>query len=221
MSAVKYLLSGLSNAGKTTLLSSLKDAFVISHDGKNFPFPIPHTNVAEFSSSAELNKLITEKVQLYKAKNGKLPATLAIDSVSKIFDTLYDICNVKHSGFKIYSELNKEIHEFTDFIQNTLIANGINVVLLSHATYDSETSQYILVGKGDFSKRGGFLAEVDFADFIETKNNKRVIHHKSTKFPARCLLSDMPDSQPIEEFVLQEYIDKLTKVNDSVAEFIY
>ena len=219
--SVKLLISGLSNAGKTSLLASLQDAFVISHDGKNFPFPIPHTNVSEFNSTSELIKLITEKIQLYKARNNKLPATVAIDSVSKIFDTLYDVCNVKHSGFKIYSELNKEIHEFTDYIQNVLIENGINVVLLSHATYDGETSQYNLVGKGDFQKRGGFLAEVDTASFIETKNNKRIIHHKSTKFPARCLLADMPDSQPVEEFNLQEYINRLSTISDSVVEFVY
>lgn len=217
--AVKLLISGTSNSGKTTLLSSLTDAFVISHDGKNFPFPIPHTNIADFKTAAEFIKITTEKLQAYKAKFGKLPATVAIDSSSKIFDTLADSCNTRFTGFHVFSNLNKEIHEITEYVQNVLIANGMNVVLISHAIYDSETTNYALIGKGDFSKRGGFLAETDTAIFLETKNNKRIVHHKSTKFPARTLLSDMPDSEPVESFSLQAYIDKLSKVHDSVTEY--
>ena len=95
----------------------------------------------------------------------------------------------------------------------------MNVVLISHAIYDSETTNYALIGKGDFSKRGGFLAETDTAIFLETKNNKRIVHHKSTKFPARTLLADTPDSEPVETFSLQAYIDKLSKIHDSVTEF--
>lgn len=217
--AVKLLISGTSNSGKTTLLSSLTDAFVISHDGKNFPFPIPHTNITDFKTAAEFIKITTEKLQAYKAKFGNLPATVAIDSSSKIFDTLADSCNTRFTGFHVFSNLNKEIHEITEYVQNVLIANGMNVVLISHAIYDSETTNYALIGKGDFSKRGGFLAETDTAIFLETKNNKRIVHHKSTKFPARTLLSDMPDSEPVEAFNLQEYINKLSKVHDSVTEY--
>lgn len=216
---VKLLISGTSNSGKTTLLSSLTDAFVISHDGKNFPFPIPHANIASFTSADDFIKTITEKLQAYKAKFGKLPATVAIDSISKIFDTLYDNCSVKFTGFKIYSELDSEIHKFTEYIQNVLISNGMNVIILSHAIYDADTTNYNLVGKGSYSKRGGVLSEVDYAVFLETKNNKRIVHHKSTKFPARTLIADKPESEPVENFSLQSYIDELLKVKDAVADF--
>ena len=130
-----------------------------------------------------------------------------------------DSCNTRFTGFHVFSNLNKEIHEITEYVQNVLIANGMNVVLISHAIYDSETTNYALIGKGDFSKRGGFLAETDTAIFLETKNNKRMVHHKSTKFPARTLLADMPDSEPVETFSLQAYIDKLSKIHDSVTEY--
>lgn len=216
---VKLLVSGVSNSGKTSLLSSLEDAFVISHDGKNFPFPIPHANIAAFDSADGFIKLITEKLQAYKAKFNKLPATVAIDSISKIFDTLYDNCSTKFTGFKVYSELDSEIHKFTEYIQNVLIANGMNVVILSHAIYDADTTNYNLVGKGSYAKRGGTLSEVDYAIFLETKNNKRIVHHRSTKFPARTLLNTVPDSQPVEEFNIQDYINELSKVKDSVAEY--
>ena len=154
--AVKMLISGMSNSGKTTLTESLKDVLVISHDGKHYPFPKPHVNVPNFQTAAELIAISNEKIEAFNTKFGQYPSTIVYDSVSKIFDTLMDSCNSKHTGFKVYAELNREIHEFTDYVQNVLIASGFNVVLISHATYDSDTAIYSLVGKGDFSKRGEY-----------------------------------------------------------------
>lgn len=217
--SVKLLVAAESNSGKTTLTKTLKDALVISHDGKKFPFPIPHVNVPEFESTAELITLINEKIVAYKDKVGEYPSTIVFDSVSKIFDTLMDVCNSKHSGFKIYSELNKEIHAFTEYVENTLIASDMNVVLISHAILDSETSRYNLIGKGDFAKRGGFIAEVDEAIFIELKNNKRNLHFRSTRFPARTLHEELPDSLPVEEFNLQQHIELLAEQQETASEF--
>lgn len=219
MSAVKLLIAGLSNSGKTTSLKSLNNAYVLSHDGKKFPFPIPHTNVPTFDSVAQLTDLMTTKIQAYQDAKGELPQTVVVDTVSKIFDTIYDNCNKKFTGFKIYSEIDLEIKAFTDYIQNVLVENGMNVVLLSHALYDADTATYNLVGKGSFSKRGGFLSEVDYSSFLELRNNKRYIHHRSTKFPARTLLESAPDSQLVEEFDLQAYIDAIAEINSAVENF--
>ena len=152
--SVKLLIAAESNSGKTTLTKSLKDALVISHDGKKYPFEVPHVMVDHFDSTRELSDLVNSKIVAYKEKFGKYPATIVFDSVSKIFDTMLATCNKKHTGFKIYSELNSEINEFTTYIQNTLIASDMNVILLSHALYDQDTAKYNLVGKGDFAKRG-------------------------------------------------------------------
>ncbi|HET8689668.1 MAG TPA: hypothetical protein VFM18_23930, partial [Methanosarcina sp.] len=103
--------------------------------------------------------------------------------------------------------------------QNTLIASDMNVILISHALYDAETTKYNLIGKGDFSKRGGFLAEVDEAVFLETKNNKRILHFRSTKFPARTLHEDIPDSMPVDEFSLLKHLDMLVESQSSVDEY--
>ena len=217
--AVKLLIAGLSNSGKTTLLKSLKKAYVLSHDGKSFPFPIPHTNVPTFDGVSQLTSLMTTKIQAYQDSLGDLPDTVVIDTASKIFDTIYDNCNRKYTGFKIYSEIDLEIKLFTDYIQNVLVENGMNVVILSHAIFDGETSTYSLVGKGSFSKRGGFVAEVDYSSFLEAKNNKRYIHHRSTKYPARTLLETAPDSQLVDDFDLQEYINQIADINSSVETF--
>lgn len=216
--SAKILISGESNSGKTTLLSTLKDAFIVSHDGKNFPFPIPHTNIADFDSAEEFTVTVTDKIQAYKDRFDRLPRTVVIDSVSKVFDTLYDTCNTKYTGFNVYSNLNKQIHVITDFIQQ-LVDNGMNIIIISHAIWDVDNAKFNLVGKGDFQKRGGFLAEVDNSIFLETKSNKRIIHHKSTKFPARSVL-DIEESQPSEKYNLQDHIEKLESLKDAVQEFI-
>ena len=215
--AIKLLISGESNSGKTTLTKDLKDTLVVSYDGKKYPFPIPHVMVPPFDSTNQLIEIINSKIVTYKEKFGQYPKTIVIDTVSKIFDTLLDNCNTKYNGFKIYSELNKEIHEFTEYIQNTLIASDMNVVIISHAIWNTDTSKYELVGKGDFAKRGGFLAETDEAIFVEVKTNKRILHFRSTKYPARTLVDELPDNINVNEFNLQDHI-KLLEKNQTTAD---
>ena len=217
--AIKLLVSGESNSGKTTLTRDLKDTLVVSHDGKRYPFAVPHVLVESFDSVAELINLINSKIVAYKEKYKVYPKTVVFDSVSKIFDTMLNNCSAKHTGFKIFSELDAEITQFTSYIEKTLIASDINVVLISHAIYDADTTKYNLVGKGSFSKRGGFLAEVDYSLFIETKNNKRILHFRSTKFPARTLSESDPDSVSVDEFNLQSYVDKLVSEQGQADEF--
>lgn len=148
--SAKLLISGEANSGKTSLLSTLTDVLVIAHDGKRYPFPQPHVNVDTFDSMQAFVDLITEKIIAYKERFGSKPSTVVIDSVSKVFDTALDNCNTKFTGFNIYSNLNKEIHILTDYIENTLIASDINVVIISHAVYDADTTNYNLVGKGEY-----------------------------------------------------------------------
>lgn len=217
--SVKLLISAEANSGKTTLTKNLTNSLVISHDGKRYPFPVPHVMVPTFDTVQELINLTVEKIEAFKTKLGEYPDTIVFDSVSKIFDTIHANCNEKYKGFVIYSELDKEVTAFTSFIENSLIASGMNVVLISHALFDSETTKYNLVGKGSFAKRGGFLAEVDEAIFIEVKNNKRILHFRSAKLPARSLQEDLPDSLPVEEFNLQEHIEKLAGNAVAVDEF--
>lgn len=206
---VKLLISAEANSGKTTLTKNLKNALVISHDGKRYPFPVPHVMIPTFDNVNALIDTVVDKVEAFKDKFGNYPETIVFDSVSKIFDTIHSNCNEKFKGFTIYSELDKEVVAFTSFIENSLIASGMNVVLISHALYDADAAKYNLVGKGSFAKRGGFLAEVDEGIFIEVKSNKRILHFKSPKFPARSLQEELPESMPVEEFNLQQHIDML------------
>jgi Cdc6-like AAA superfamily ATPase len=217
--SIKLLVAGESNSGKTTLTKDLTDVLVVSCDGKRFPYPKPHVLIPSFSSADELIQIVTDKIVAYKEKYKELPKTVVFDSVSRIFDIMYDNCNVKFTGFTIYSELDKSIKTFTNFVEDSIVASDINVVLISHALWDSETAKYNLVGKGSFAKTGSFLSVVDEAVFLETKNNKRVIHNRSTKFPARTLQEDLADSLPVEDFNLQSHIDLLASRQEDVSEF--
>lgn len=217
--SVKLLISAEANSGKTTLTKNLENSLVVSHDGKRYPFPVPHVMVPSFDSIQQLIDLTIEKIEAFKEKFGQYPSTIVFDSVSKIFDTILANCNEKYKGFTIYSELDKEVVAFTSFIENSLIASEMNVVLISHALYDADTAKYNLVGKGSFAKRGGFLAEVDEAIFIEVKSNKRLLHFRSAKLPARTLQEDLPDSLPVEEFNLQQHIDTLAGNASVVDEY--
>lgn len=217
--SIKLLIAAESNSGKTTLTKTLKDSLVVSHDGKQYPYPVPHVLIDTFDTVEALIATINEKIVAYKDRFKAYPKTIVFDSVSKIFDTILDNCNTKYTGFAIYSALDKEIHELTDYIQNTLIASDMNVVIISHALYDADTTKYNLIGKGNFSKRGGFLAEVDEAIFIETKSSKRILHFRSTKFPSRTLQEDLPDSIPVDEFNLQQHIETLSANQTAVDDF--
>ena len=174
--------------------------------------------IPTFNTMSELISTINDKIVAYKDKFGKYPKTIVFDSVSKIMDTCLDNCAAKETGFKTYTRLNAEVHELTEYIQNTLIASDMNVVIISHALYDADTTKYNLIGKGDFSKRGGFIAETDYGIFIETKSNKRIIHFRSTKFPARTLAEDDPDSIAVDDFDLQVYLDKLVAAQSDANE---
>lgn len=217
--SVKLLISAEANSGKTTLTKNLENSLVISHDGKKYPFPVPHVMVPTFDTVQGLIDLTIEKIEAYKDKFGNYPATIVFDSVSKIFDTMLTNCNEKYKGFAIYTELDKEVNAFTSFIENSLIASDMNVVLISHALYDADTAKYNLVGKGSFAKRGGFLAEVDEAIFVEVKSTKRILHFRSAKLPARSLQEEIPDSMPVEDFNLQSHIELLAGNADAVDEY--
>lgn len=217
--SIKLLISAEANSGKTTLTKPLTDALVVSHDGKRYPFTVPHVMVDSFAATADLINLINSKIIAYKDKFGTYPKTIVFDSISKIFDTILTNCNAKHTGFKIYSELDSEITALMNYIENTLIASDMNVVIISHAIYDADTTKYTLVGKGSFNKRGGVLAEVDQALFLETKSNKRIVHFRSTKFPARTLIEDDPVSLDVAMFNLQDYLDKLSAAQNLADDY--
>jgi len=219
--AAKLLINAPSNSGKTTLLKDLDDALVISIDGKKFPFPIPHVNVTSFSTMQEFLDTITEKVEAYNDKLGHYPATIAIDSVSRVFETAANNCAEKYSGYNVYSALNKEIAALTAYLES-IVDSGTNLVIISHSIWDKDSGRYVLVDQGSFGKAGGFLSVVDNSAAIEVKANKRIVHHRSARMAARTILTEdeLPDQVEMANYNLQDHITLLASKDDEVADFI-
>jgi hypothetical protein len=212
----KVLITGMSNAGKTSLLKPLKNAFVVSRDGKPFSLPLPHVNVSEYSSMDELLDLVQEKLEAYEAKFNKSPDTIVFDSVSRIFTDIEAYCTRKYNGFEVWSNVNKEVNKFVEAI-NSLQEAGYNIVLIAHAVWDENAKRYIETCKGSFAKTGGFLSTVDYAINIDIVGSRRILTHRGINL-ARTLLEGVPDKEPADGFSLQDYLDKIKANADAVSE---
>lgn len=71
-----------------------------------------------------------------------------------------------------------------------------------------------------FAKLGGFFSVVDESLYIETKKgNKRVIHFRSTEYPARTLLEDLPNSTPVDSFNLHDHVQLLLASRSAASEY--
>ena len=211
----KILIAGLPNTGKTTLLKSLKNAFVISRDGKPFSLPMPHVNVPEYQKIDDLLDLVQDKLTAYEEKFKSLPDTICFDSVSRIFTDIEASCSKRFHGYDVWSNVNKEINTFLDAL-NSMQESGFNLVLIAHAVWDADAKKFIETCKGSFAKTGGFLSVVDYAINIDIVGNKRIVTHRGTNL-SRTLISDMPDKESADNFNLQTYLDKI-KESTQVAE---
>jgi len=218
MSNVKLLVSGITNSGKTSLLKTLTDVLVIARDGKKYPFEQPHVNIEDFTAADQLIDTIVEKVSVYEEKHKAMPKTIVIDSISKILLDIEGYVLEQVKSFP-YGKVNSEIKKFVDFIERDM-SGEFNIVLVSHALYNEDTAGYNLVNAGgSYGKKGGMLSEVDEAIFLEVKGKKRTIHYRNSKMAARTVMSDLPDSVPLEEFDLQKHIELLENKQSKATEW--
>jgi len=226
MAGIKILISGTPNSGKTSLLQDLEHVFVVARDGKRYPFAQPHVNISQMvhekngpSVVDSLLNTVNEKLGVYFDKFGVLPETVVFDSVSKIFLDIEAAVSSVVTSFP-YSVINAEISKLVNYIENELIARDINVVVVSHANWDEDTAIYKLVNAGGaYGKKGGFLSEVDNSIFLESKANKRVVHHRSLKFISRTLSAELPDSEDRTTYSLKKHLELLQKDSDAAASF--
>ena len=212
----KILIAGLPNTGKTTLLKTLKNAFVVSRDGKPFSLRMPHVNVPEYQKIDDLLDLVQEKLTAYEERFKALPDTICFDSVSRIFTDIEASCSKRFHGYDVWSNVNKEINTFLDAL-NSMQESGFNLVLIAHAVWDVDAKKFIETCKGSFAKTGGFLSVVDYAIYIDIVGQKRIVTHRGSNL-ARTLLDEMPDKQDVKDFDLQKYIDAIKSKSTEVQE---
>lgn len=209
MNGIKLGIIALENSGKTTTISSIKDALVVSTDNKAFTGKVPHFRYSTYEGLDELLGTISSKIEAYQEKFNKLPRTLVIDSVTHLAVNMEKYWNEKATGFNVWSGLGKDITAFNSYLEDVIIANGINVVFTSHCQFDKDTARYQISAAGQFGKNGSWLSVTDNAVFLEVKGGKRTVHHTNPKFPCRSNLPDIPESQPIEDYDINAHISAL------------
>ena len=212
----KILITGLANSGKTSLLKPLEKVLVFSRDGKPFSLELPQVNVPDYDKIDELLDVVQEKLEAYKEKVGEYPDTLVFDSVSRIFTDIETNSQNRFKGYDVWSNVNMEVNKFVA-ATNELLANGFNIVLIAHAVFDVESKTFTETCKGSFAKTGGFLSTVDYAVNVSVVGNKRIVQHKGMQL-SRTLIDDMPDKEDVNNFNLQDYLDKIKIKSEIVNE---
>lgn len=215
---VKFLVVAKEATGKTTLISTLEDALVVSTDNKAFTGKVPHFRYSEYEGLKHLQDTIIAKVQAYEAKFGKLPKNLVIDSVTHLANNMERYANDKFTGFNVYANLGKDILAFNHFLETQVIPAGMNVILTSHCQFNSDTGRYEIASPGQFGKNGSWLSVVDNSIFIEIKGQKRIVHTNSMKFPARSNV-DMPESIDMTDYNLNTHIETLESASMEAADY--
>lgn len=209
MPGIKLGVIALENSGKTTIISQLENALVVSTDNKAFTGKVPHFRVSSYTGFDNFIETINSKIEAYVEKFGKVPRTLVIDSVTHLANNMEKYWNEKATGFAIYAGLGKDILAFNAYLEDVIIPEGINVVFTSHCQFDKDTSKYLITAPGNFGKNGSWLSVTDNALFIEVKGTKRIVHHTNGKFPCRSNLPEIPESQDMSDYDINEHIAAL------------
>lgn len=217
--AIKLLVSGFENTGKSTVASKINNAMVVNFDRKEYGFAVPHMNVTTYEGIFPLIDTINEKLGAYKEKFGKLPETMVLDTVTQFYTTMQKHNNGKYKGFDIHTANNTDTLELNGYIEDVLLANGVNVVIVAHTVYDADTGRHIIPASGQFAKAGSWLSVVNDAIFIEKKSNKRVVHQKSLKFPCRTTIEDIAPEVDADAYDINEHIATLTRQKVEATEF--
>jgi len=218
--AIKLLLCGFENTGKSTTGAAINNSMVINFDRKEYGFPVPHMNITEYTGIPPLIDTINEKLGVYQEKIGKLPETVVFDTVTQFYSTMQAYNGDAYKGFDEHKANNKDTLALNAYIEDVLIANGVNVVVIAHTTFDPDTARHIIPATGQFGKAGSWISVVNDGIFIEKKSGKFLIHQKSMKFPCRTTLSDLEDSVDSTKYDINEHIAKLTAAKLEATEFI-
>jgi len=218
--AIKLLISGFENTGKSTTASKIKDALIINFDRKTYGFPVPHVNITEYHGIDALIDTINEKLGAYQEKFGKLPETVVFDTVTQFYSTMQAFNENQYKNFDIHKHNNRDTLNLNAYIEDVLIANNVNVVIVAHTIWDESTARHIIPATGQFSKAGSWLSVVNDAIFVEKKSGKFIIHQKSMKHPCRTTLSDIEDSLDSDKYDINAHIKKLEESKTEATDFV-
>lgn len=220
MKSIKLLVTGFESSGKSTMTSQIKDALVINFDQKEYSFSVPHSNFRDYLGINSVTDFITEKVKAYKEKTKELPKVVVLDTVTQLYSAMTNFNSKKYTGFNIHSQNNSDTLDLNNYIEKSLVANGISVVIVAHTLIDPESGRFIIPAQGSFAKAGSFLSIVNDSIFIEKASGKLVIYTKSMKYPARTTLKDYPEKIMESDYDINEHISKLMASKVEATKYI-
>lgn len=219
--AVKILVAGFEKSGKSTTTSKLRKSLVFNFDAKEYGFRAAHTNMKEYDGMKAVLARMSEKIKLFKEKTGEFPENIVVDTVTQMYSAMQLYNSSAYKNFEIHTANTRDTLEFNSFIENQLLPNGMNVIIVAHTKFDESTGRYTIPSSGAFKDAGSWTSVVNDSIFVEQKNGKLIVHLKTMKFPCRTTLEDLPESMSIEDYNLQEHIDKLTKNKIESADLEY
>jgi hypothetical protein len=220
MAAVKLLISGFEASSKSTIASKITDALIINMDRKAYSFAVPHVNITEYNGMDDLMNIINDKVGAYQEKFNKLPRTIVFDTVTQLYTQIQSYNEKMYKGFDVHKWNNKDTLVFNEYVEDTLLANGVNVVIVAHTTWDPDTARHIIPATGQFGKAGSWLSVVNNSIFLEKKSGKIIVHQRSLKFPCRTTLAEIEDQVDSSVFDINAYIERLEASSEEATEFM-
>lgn len=218
--AVKFLVSAFESCGKSTLTSQIDNALIINLDHKEYGFKTVHANIPNYEGMQELIEEINDKIEAYNEKKGEYPETVVIDTVTQMYSAIQKYNLSRFSGYDVHTNNNRDTLNFNGYIEGTLIANDINVVIVAHCMFDSDSGRFIIPASGQFARAGSWMSIVNDSIYIEKKPNRLVVHQNSLKFPCRTTQKGLKDSVAIEDFDINSYLKNLKESKVESTEWV-
>ena len=215
--ATSLLIAGYENSGKSTLGATIKDGLVVNCDHKAYVFNVPHCNYSSWKGIQDFKNFVNGKVKAYKEKFGKLPKIVVIDTITHLALTMdkYYSEVYKNDKFKVYAEIKDDTTELGQYVQ-WLNEQGINVVIMAHTVFDTDTNRMTIPASGAFKKAGGWISFVSEAIFIErTADNHQIVLKDSGVHIVRSVMPEIMNSKEQEirvdfdKFSINEHFDKI------------
>lgn len=216
--AVKLLITGFENTGKTTLASKIKDSLIFNCDGKTFPHDVVHTDMPKWKGYKHFQEFFIKRMRQYNELYGSLPKTVVFDTITHLY---YDLTNYNrrtYSGFDTHSQNNEDIQSINEFIESKLLREkGINVVIMAHTEVDKKTERFTVPAQGQFARTGGFVSFVDESIYIERGEEHLIVLKDKTNAVVRSTLFKDKDTIKIEfnSFDINSHIEA---INNSINE---
>lgn len=223
--AIKALISGYENTGKSTLASKIKDSLIINCDNKEFTLETIHATYNKWLGSKDFTDFVNSKIVAYKEKFNELPKVVVFDTITHLYGNMTNFHNNTLQGFNIHSANERETKAINSYINDVLIARGINVIVVAHTRIDEKTDKHTIPASGSFRNEGSWLSIVNEAVYIERGLNKEknMVHtvwlKSDGRYPVRSLIDYKEDCVDFDSFDPNKWIDNITHVVDTASKF--